>query len=512
MPTFTHNFYYSGAMGIVRKQSIYSSIFIIIGFAIGAVNTLFLYLKFLSAEQYGLTAVFVDFFTFFSVLSTFGATMAFYKFYPLYNSHLGRKNNDLPFLALLTSLIGCTLLIISTLALKDVIIRKFSKNSPLFVTHFYHVLPLTVSLTMMGIFEVFAFMLKRTAVINFIKEVIHRLVQTVIILLFGFGIIDFEQFILLYSLMYIPSVIMMAYVAFSQQGMRINFKISRVTKRIYKKILAFSMFHFSGVVIVTVPATINGFFIAGLSSNGLRDVGIFMIAKYMATTLSVPNRAMRGIASATIAEGMHERSYAKVNTFLKKTSLTLLIISILIFGLIFSNIKDLISLTKGAEFYPAVTVFLILGVTKIFENSMGFNEMVLSLSKYWRLDFMISTAVIILSLPINYFLIKESPLIGAAVADMIVIGLIYSIRYYSLFRLFHIQPYTKNTVYVLGLGTVGIIICLMLPAFNNIIVDMGFRSLVFGLFFVGAVLALNLSQDLTDMFKMALGKVWNRKH
>ena len=498
-------------MGIVRKQSIYSSLFIIAGFTIGAINTLFLYLKFLSGEQYGLTAVFADFFTFFSVLSTLGSVMAFYKFYPLYNSHLSRNDNDLPFVALGAALLGCTILVLSTVIFKDVIIRKFSKNSPLFVTHFYHVLPLTVSLAIMSIFEVFAYMLKRTATINFIKEVIHRLVQTVIILLFGYGIIDFEQFILLYSLMYIPSVIMMGYVAFAQRGMKINWRISRVTRRIYKKIVAFSMFHFSGVVIATLPATINGFFIAGLSPNGLGDVGIFMIAKYMATTLSVPNRAMRGIASATIAEGMHEKAYAKVNAFLKKTSLTLLIISILIFGLIFSNIKDVISLTKGAEFYPAVTVFLIMGMTKIFENSMGFNEMVLSLSKYWRLDFMISTSVIILSLPINYFLIKENPLMGAAFADMIIIVLIYSIRYFSLYRLFRIQPYTRKTLLVLLLGGFCIIICLLLPALNNVFLDMAFRSVVFGICFGGLVLLLNISQDISDMYRLGLRKILRKK-
>ena len=47
-------------MGIIRKQSIYSSIFSYLGFVVGAVNKLLIFPLFFSTTQIGLTTVAVD--------------------------------------------------------------------------------------------------------------------------------------------------------------------------------------------------------------------------------------------------------------------------------------------------------------------------------------------------------------------------------------------------------------------------------------------------------------------
>ena len=47
-------------MGIIRKQSILSSIFIYIGFAIGAINILYIFPVYLKTEEFGLTRLLID--------------------------------------------------------------------------------------------------------------------------------------------------------------------------------------------------------------------------------------------------------------------------------------------------------------------------------------------------------------------------------------------------------------------------------------------------------------------
>ena len=47
-------------MATIRKQSIYSSIYIYAGFAIGAFNVLFLFPKFFTPEEFGLTRILMD--------------------------------------------------------------------------------------------------------------------------------------------------------------------------------------------------------------------------------------------------------------------------------------------------------------------------------------------------------------------------------------------------------------------------------------------------------------------
>ena len=47
-------------MGIVRKQSIASSIYIYLGFAVGAFNVLYLFPTYLTPQEFGLTRVLID--------------------------------------------------------------------------------------------------------------------------------------------------------------------------------------------------------------------------------------------------------------------------------------------------------------------------------------------------------------------------------------------------------------------------------------------------------------------
>jgi hypothetical protein len=60
-------------MTTIRKQSIYSSIFIYIGFAIGAFNVLYLFPKYFTKEEFGLTRILVDIALILSTLCTAAA-------------------------------------------------------------------------------------------------------------------------------------------------------------------------------------------------------------------------------------------------------------------------------------------------------------------------------------------------------------------------------------------------------------------------------------------------------
>ena len=82
-------------MTTIRKQSIYSSIFIYIGFAIGAFNVLYLFPKYFTKEEFGLTRILVDIALILSTLCTAAAVPVGLKFNPYYKSHQPGKKNDL---------------------------------------------------------------------------------------------------------------------------------------------------------------------------------------------------------------------------------------------------------------------------------------------------------------------------------------------------------------------------------------------------------------------------------
>ncbi len=73
-------------MGIVLKQSLNNTIVTYIGFAIGAVNTLFLYTNFMQADHYGLVQVVLSIATVLMPVLAFGVPNALVKFYSSFNS------------------------------------------------------------------------------------------------------------------------------------------------------------------------------------------------------------------------------------------------------------------------------------------------------------------------------------------------------------------------------------------------------------------------------------------
>jgi O-antigen/teichoic acid export membrane protein len=68
-------------MGIVVKQSIKNTLVTYIGFAIGAVNVLFLYTKFLEPQYYGLITIILSTANILMPLMAFGVHNTIIKFY-----------------------------------------------------------------------------------------------------------------------------------------------------------------------------------------------------------------------------------------------------------------------------------------------------------------------------------------------------------------------------------------------------------------------------------------------
>jgi O-antigen/teichoic acid export membrane protein len=115
-------------MATIRKQSLYSSIIIYMGFAIGAFNVLYLFPKFFTPEQFGLTRIIMDITLIFSTVITAGILPIIYKFSPFYKSYLPKEKNDLTSIVFIYLAIALVIFFIALPYLKPIILRKFGKN------------------------------------------------------------------------------------------------------------------------------------------------------------------------------------------------------------------------------------------------------------------------------------------------------------------------------------------------------------------------------------------------
>src|ERR1035437_10693643 len=95
-------------MSQIRKQSIISTIFVYVGFAIGFINTYLFTRKGspFTPSEYALTQIFIAVGTLMFAFANMGMNSVMYKFYPYYNDNLPKKKNDLLTWSLLISILG----------------------------------------------------------------------------------------------------------------------------------------------------------------------------------------------------------------------------------------------------------------------------------------------------------------------------------------------------------------------------------------------------------------------
>ncbi len=232
-------------MGIIRKQSIFSSIFSYAGFAIGALNKLLIFPAFFSSKQIGLTTLLVDISLVFSAVATLGSNSITYKFFPFYKEYLPKKKNDLPAFTLFLCLSGCIIVISALFLFQNFISRKFGAQSPLFVSHYNLLYPLIISTALFSLFESYAWSIQKTVVSNFLREVAFRIFVLGLLVSYIYKAISLETFFTLYSFIYVPSAVILIFYLIRSGNFPINFSLSNVTKRIYKRIIAFGSLIFS---------------------------------------------------------------------------------------------------------------------------------------------------------------------------------------------------------------------------------------------------------------------------
>lgn len=492
-------------MGIVRKQSFASSIYINIGFAIGALNTVYLFPQYFTPEQFGLTKLLTDVAMVLAMFCTLGSATATVKFFPFYKSYLPAKKNDLPFITILACTIGCLLFIAITPFCKELIIRKFSKNSSLFVQYFYLIYPLTITYAFYILLENIEWSVQNSVLTNFLKEVGFRLITTLLIIIYLLKLVNFNQFIILFSGLYVIPVIILVIDLYKKDYFNFTFTISKVTARLGKYIFTFSMFIFSGQMVALIARTADTVLISGKSSNGLTDTAVFTIATFLIAMMEVPQRSMMGIAVSTISYAWKDKDMNKIEDIYKKSALNLTILGLGIGCVLLLNANNLVTYF-GSKYEMLPSLILILGLSKLVDLGTGLNSQILLSSKHWKIDFGTNMLFVFLSIPFNFYLISKMGLIGAAYATLISTTIYNLTRLLIIWKLFGILPYTSKHFQAIIIAVVAFFITYTIPNIHNFFLDAIVKALVFLMAYVIPVIKFKISSDINDMLFIGLEK------
>lgn len=484
-------------MSTIRKQSIISSLVIYIGFAIGLVNTYFFTKQHLFSEaQYGLTGIFVAIATMMMAFASLGMPAYIAKFYPYYHDQLEPRKNDMLAWALLISSIGFVLVIVTGIVLKHTIIRKFSQNSELLVQYYHWTFVLGFGLTIYSVIEVYAWHLQKGVLTNFLREVQFRMFTTVLILLLLVGVIpNFDIFIKLYSFTFpAVAVILFLYLLFTKK-IHFTFKVSKVSRRYFKKIVTLCTFVYSSLIIFTISQVFDSIVIASL--NGLDKAGIYALAQLMGSVIQAPQRGIISAATSHISRAWKEKNRPLLQRIYQRSSINLLLFASGIFALIALNYREaILTFHLKNSYLLGFDAFILLGLTRVVDMGTGLNSQIIATSTYWRFELISGVLLLVFMLPLTYFLTKELGILGPAIANLVSISIYNLVRLIFLWKKFKLFPFTIQSAYVVMLAIASYAACYFLFVNIHGFAGLVIRSIAFIALYGGISFWLKISPDV----------------
>lgn len=242
---------------------------------------------------------------------------------------------------------------------------------------------------------------------------------------------------------------------------------------------------------------------------GMAENGAYTLFIFMAQVIDLPSRSMVSIAAPIISKSLTNNDLSEVRVIYNKSSLTLFMVGIGLFALIFLNLKDLFKLTGESEVMDGlILVFVVLGIGKILSTTFKTSGQIILYSPYYKFLFYVTLMLGVLNVILNHFFINywmvEAPLIGVAIATAISL-IIYTCCMIIFVKVkYNLNPLHVDMLKVLFIFGVIAFGAYVIPSTTVPLLDIIIRSALFSLVSILAIYHFKVSLDVNKV----IDKVW----
>lgn len=484
-------------MGIVLRQSLRNTISTYLGFGIGAINALFLYTNFLTDQYYGLVAYILSAANIMMPLMAFGVHNTIVKFYSSFKSK-NSLNSFLTLMLFLPLLIAIPVACIGYVAY-DTIADLLSKENTIVRAYLWYIFITAVSMAYFEVFFAWVKVQMKTVFGNFMKEVFHRVGAMVLLFSVYFKWISVDTFLIGIVAVYALRAFIMMLYAFAKWLPVFRFK--RIDK--LKSIISYALLIIVAGSVATLILDIDKFMLNNYLP--IETIAYYSVAVFIATVIAVPQRAMHQILLPLTAKFLNEDNRLELKDLYQRSSLTLFIVSGLIFLLIVLNINELYKIIPE-EFSGGLIVVFLISLAKLYDNLLGNNNAILFNSDYYLAVLVFGVGLAIMAIVLNMVLIPRFGINGSALATFIAIAVYNTVKIIYVHSKFKMLPFTMATLKTLCLLIVFVLIFYFWDFKFHPILNILFKSVLIGLAYLLLVLRLRLSEDISSSVKALLSK------
>ncbi|MDG3581923.1 lipopolysaccharide biosynthesis protein [Galbibacter pacificus] len=477
-------------MGIVVNQTFKNTVVTYIGFAIGALNTLFLYTNFLKDDYYGVVAYLLSASNIMMPILAFGVQNALIKFYTSYKD----KNEQSAFTAFMLLLPLVIIVPVGILGAVsyDWIVSYLTQKNEILQPYVWTIYVLAFSMAYFEVFYAWAKVNMKSVYGNFLKEVYHRVVVMVLLFMVFFNILSVQGFI--YSMMgvYFSRMLLMLISAYLLKKPVFIFKLpanyGNVLKYSFLIILAGSI----AAVLLDIDKVMLGMF------KEIENIAYYNVAVFIAVVIAVPARSMHQIVYPITSSLLNGRNFKELDVLYKKSSINLFIIGGFIFLLILLNINEMYKLLPS-EYSGGVTVVFLISLAKLFDNLIGNNNAIIFNSDYYRMVLFFGVFLAFITVLLNMIFIPLWGINGAAFATFLAFSIYNGVKLYFVKVKLEMQPFTIKTFKTAMLIIITLAIFYYWDFNFNPIINIVLKSALIGIFFGGMIYKLKLSEDINSL-------------
>lgn len=176
----------------------------------------------------------------------------------------------------------------------------------------------------------------------------------------------------------------------------------------------------------------------------LSQLAYFDLAKNLSSVMDLPTRALGASSVASLSRLLGASELAKVKEVYQKASFVQLLLGLFMFAAIITHIDWLIARLPSADYAVIKPLFLVIALGKMIDLATGLNWAIISNSERYWINLQIGTATLIALVGLEWWLIPEFGLVGAAWGIVAAYALNNALRTYFVWNVFGMGPLGRD--------------------------------------------------------------------
>jgi len=325
-----------------------------------------------------------------------------------------------------------------------------------------------------------------------------------ILLLYLFNWINFQQFMAAFVGSY--GVIMLGLLAYTFVQFEVDLKpkLDFLRKLLVKNMANYSMFAFFGGLASIIVNNIDIIMLSSLA--GLSDTGIYAIAFYVGSAITIPRKSIYQISSPVISDAFKNKDLSLIERVYHQSSLNLVIAGGLVFCGVIANIDNLMSLLPP-DYTGGAMVIVVIASANVFDMATGVNGAIILNSKYYRFDLYSTLILIVTTILLNYLLIPLYGILGAAIGTGSAVVLYNILKVSYVWLRFSMQPFEWGILPIIAIGAGTLLVIFQIPTMFNTYADILIRSALITALYLIPVVSLKISEQFNELVFKSLTNV-----